>query len=97
MTDALAYAIIKRMTEKEILAKIEDYMKKHNLRQYELAKKLGIPESTVNRWLKQKSFKISGKSIYRWNEIKKELNKCQLRCSNCHRLRHYLIEQESTK
>jgi len=55
LTDAQAYAIIKIMTDKEILAKIEDYLKKHNLRQYELAKKLGIPESTVNRWLKQKT------------------------------------------
>ena len=41
---------------------------------------------------KQKSFKISGKAIYRWREIKKELNKCQLRCANCHRLRHYMLE-----
>lgn len=43
------------MTEKEILAKIEEYMAKRNLRQYELAKELGIPESTVNRWLKRKT------------------------------------------
>jgi len=43
------------MTEKQILAKIEAYMKKNNLRQYELAKRLGIPESTLNRWLKEKT------------------------------------------
>ena len=55
LTDAKAYAIIKAMTEKEILAKIEDYMKQNNLRQYELAKKIGIPESTLNRWLKRKT------------------------------------------
>jgi hypothetical protein len=44
----------------------------------------------------EKSFKISGKAIYRWNEIKKELDKCDLRCSNCHRLRHYLLENPQT-
>ena len=55
MTDAKAYAIIKTMTDKQILAKIEAYMSKNNLRQYELAKRLGIPESTLNRWLKQKT------------------------------------------
>jgi plasmid maintenance system antidote protein VapI len=43
------------MTDKQVLAKIEDYMSKNNLKQYELAKKLGIPESTLNRWLKQKT------------------------------------------
>ncbi|NQT07312.1 MAG: helix-turn-helix transcriptional regulator [Candidatus Omnitrophica bacterium] len=43
------------MTEREILAKIEAYMAKHNLRQYELAKQIGIPESTLNRWLKKKT------------------------------------------
>ncbi len=39
-----------------------------------------------------KEFKISGKYIFRWKELVKELNKCELRCSNCHRIRHYLIE-----
>jgi len=43
------------MTEKEVLAKIEAYMAKHNLRQYELAKEISIPESTLNRWLKRKT------------------------------------------
>jgi plasmid maintenance system antidote protein VapI len=43
------------MTEQEILSKIEGYMAKHNLRQYELAKQLGVPESTLNRWLKRKT------------------------------------------
>lgn len=38
----------------------------------------------------KKSFKLSGKWIFRWKELKKELDKCELRCSNCHRLRHYL-------
>ncbi|MBU4312411.1 MAG: helix-turn-helix domain-containing protein [Candidatus Omnitrophica bacterium] len=43
------------MTEKQILAKIEAYMEKNNLRQYEFARMLDIPESTVNRWLKEKT------------------------------------------
>jgi hypothetical protein len=40
----------------------------------------------------QKEFKISGKYIFRWKELVKELDKCELRCSNCHRTRHYLLE-----
>lgn len=45
----------------------------------------------------QKEFKISGKYIFRWKELKRELNKCELRCSNCHRLRHYLLEFPENK
>ena len=41
----------------------------------------------------EKKFKISGKYIYRWAELRKELNKCVLRCSNCHRIRHYLEDR----
>ena len=40
----------------------------------------------------EKSFKISGKAIYRWRELIKEVKKCDLRCANCHRLRHYMLE-----
>jgi DNA-binding transcriptional regulator YiaG len=43
------------MTDQEILSKIEDYMNKHNLRQWEFAKKLGIPDGTLNRWLRGRS------------------------------------------
>ena len=43
------------MTEKEILAKIRDYMRKHNLRQWEFAKLIEAPDGTVNRWLRGKS------------------------------------------
>jgi len=46
------------MTEQEIVSKIESYIAKHDLRQWELAKKLGIPEATLNRWLRGKT-KIS--------------------------------------
>jgi len=43
------------MTDQEIVAKIEAYLAKNNLRQYELAKQIGVPESTLNRWLKRKT------------------------------------------
>ena len=43
------------MTEKEILEKFREHMAKNNLRQYELANKLGIPEATLNRWLNNKA------------------------------------------
>lgn len=38
----------------------------------------------------KKEFKISGHYIFRWTILKKELDKCELRCSNCHRIKHYL-------
>lgn len=42
---------------------------------------------------KKKEFKISGHYIFRWAELKRELDKCDLRCANCHRLRHYHMEE----
>lgn len=44
-----------QMTEKQVITKIEDYMKKHNLRQWEFASRLGIPDGTLNRWLRGRS------------------------------------------
>ena len=55
MTDAQACAIIYTMTDQEIVGKIETYLSKNNLRQYELAKQIGVPESTLNRWIKRKT------------------------------------------
>jgi len=43
------------MTERKILSQIEDYMSKNNLRQWEFAKKIGIPDGTLNRWLRGRS------------------------------------------
>ena len=43
------------MTERSVLKKIEDYMRKNNLRQWELAKRIGVPDGTLNRWLREKS------------------------------------------
>jgi len=41
----------------------------------------------------KKEFTISQKSNHRWKTIKKELNKCILLCSTCHRETH--IEQNT--
>jgi len=43
------------MTEREVLVKIQDYMRKHNLRQWEFAKKIRVPDGTLNRWLRGRS------------------------------------------
>jgi hypothetical protein len=37
----------------------------------------------------EKSFKISGSYMFLWRYLKKELDKCSIRCSNCHRKKHY--------
>ena len=41
---------------------------------------------------KLKSFKISGNFHLRWIDLKKELDKCVLRCPTCHKVRHYYEE-----
>src|SRR5690242_12516145 len=41
---------------------------------------------------KKKSFKISGCCMFLWRYLKKELDKCELRCCRCHRIKHYLEE-----
>ena len=46
---------LQQMTEKQIIVKIEDYMKQHNLRQWEFANRIGIPDGTLNRWLRGRS------------------------------------------
>ena len=51
-----------------MLAKIEDYMKKHNLRQWEFARKIGVPDGTMNRWLRGRS----NISKYYLRHLKKE-------------------------
>ena len=42
-------------------------------------------------------FKIVGKMLsghYSWKSVEKEINKCDVRCANCHRRKTY-IEQKS--
>jgi len=44
-----------------------------------------------------KEFKISGHYIFRWSELQQELDKTELRCCRCHRIRHYLEEYPDGK
>lgn len=46
------------MTEKEIVGKLKAYMQRNNLRQWEFARKIGVPERTLTRWLNRET-KIS--------------------------------------
>ncbi len=46
------------MTKKEIVSELKDYMHRNNLRQWEFAKKINVPERTLSRWLSKKT-KIS--------------------------------------
>lgn len=46
--------------------------------------------------LRDKEFQIAGSTRYRGlNQIKKEIAKCELVCSNCHRLRTFLRRLEA--
>ncbi|UCB57638.1 MAG: helix-turn-helix transcriptional regulator [Candidatus Omnitrophota bacterium] len=47
--------------DQKIIEQIKDYLKTHNLKQYELAQRLGIPPPTVTRWFKAGS--IGNQSI----------------------------------
>lgn len=58
MTGVKTQGNINHMTDSEVVNKIRDYLNKHNLRQWELARKLNIPERTLSRWM-TKQVKIS--------------------------------------
>lgn len=42
-----------------------------------------------HRDMAQKEFNLSTLLQYRWELVLPELNKCDLLCANCHRIRHY--------
>lgn len=44
----------------------------------------------------QKEFRISNGNTYNWEKIKKELDKCELLCANCHRQVHYNFEKNGS-
>jgi len=45
----------------KIIEQIKEYLETHNIKQYELAQRLGIPPSSVTRWFKTGS--IGNQSI----------------------------------
>jgi transcriptional regulator with XRE-family HTH domain len=45
----------------KLIEQIREYLKTNNIRQYELAQRLGIPPSTITRWFKTGS--IGNQSI----------------------------------
>ncbi|NQU73298.1 MAG: helix-turn-helix transcriptional regulator [Candidatus Omnitrophica bacterium] len=43
------------MTDRQIATKLKDYINRNNLRQWEFAKKINVPERTLSRWLSGKT------------------------------------------
>lgn len=38
--------------DKSLIGEVKEYLERHDIKQYELAQKLGIPPSSVTRWFK---------------------------------------------
>lgn len=79
-------ACVKRFPSKVIKAKCVEYLggKCVDCGQSHIAT-LDFDHKSTER----KCFKISGNYMLLWRYLKKEVDKTELRCSNCHRIKHY--------
>jgi len=66
-----------------VIKRIKNYMKRNHLTQRELAKIIGCPETTLNRWLTRKNMVshgylclLAGDGII-WKNYKRHLRKAQ--------------------
>lgn len=86
------------MTKKSIYQKILKFAKKIKSIKYLGGECIICGETNLfkltfhHRFLSEKEFEYSDRRDYRWSELKREIDKCDLLCQNCHRELHYKIK-----